>query len=424
MKVLWFTDSPSMTSGSLNLERNITGWIESLQKEIIKIDGLELGIAFPLGNEEETRLEIANTRYFSYPFSESNKNNIGFWNRWNHKIEPESIITYYLKIVEEFNPDVIQIFGTESPFGLMIPLVKTPTVIHIQGNLTIIAKKWFSGLSFNSILRYSNVKTLIKAYGLWHLYFNFLNRAARERKLMDFCKYYIGRTDWDRRICKMLSPSSKYYHCEELLRNEFYQSKRWQKPTQAKIKLVTTIGSVVYKGLETILETASLLFKNHLFEYEWIVAGVKGNEEIISIIEKSYNLRFADLNIYFKGSLNAAKLIEELSHAHIYVHPSHIENSPNSVCEAMLLGMPVIATYAGGIPSIVANGIEGLLVQDGDPYSMAGAITDLIHDEVLMCSLAENAYNKAIVRHDRKIVRERMSEIYENILEESKSKLS
>jgi glycosyltransferase involved in cell wall biosynthesis len=421
MKVLWFTDSPSLASGFLNLERNITGWIESLQKEIIKIDGIELGVVFPLGNEKESRFEIANTKYFSYPYPKSKKNIVGLWNRWNHKIEPDSIINHYLKIVEEFKPDVIQIFGTESPFGLIIPLVNVPTIIHIQGNLTVYSKKWFSGLSSISILRYSNIKTFLRAYGLWHLYYHFSNRAVRERKLMQFCKYYIGRTDWDRRISKVLSPSSNYYHCEELLRNDFYLAERWQIPKQDKVKFVTTISSMAYKGLETILETSKLLCDIHAFEFEWVIAGVKGTEEIISSIEKTYNLRFSDQHVYFKGSLNAEKLIGEFRQASIYVHTSHIENSPNSVCEAMLMGMPIIATYAGGTPSIVENGIEGLLVQDGDPYSLAGAITELIQDEGLMLSMAENAHIKAIVRHDQRQVRERMSEIYKNVIEEYNS---
>lgn len=416
MKVLWFTDSPSLASGFLNLERNITGWIESLQKEIIKIDGLELGVAFPYGYEKEQRFEFAGSKYFSYPFPKSKKNISGIMNRWKHDVEPESIINYYLKIVEEFNPDVIQIFGTESPFGLMIPHVKVPVVIHIQGNLTVYSKKWFSGVNLNNILRYSNAKTFLRAYGLWHLYFNFLNRATRERKLMKLCKYFIGRTDWDRRISKVLSPSSKYYHCEELLRKEFYEVKRWQKPTRDKIKIVTTISSMSYKGLETILETSNLIKENHLFEYEWIIAGIKGTEEIVNTIEKTYKLKFADQNIFFKGSLNAEKLIAELNQAHVYVHPSHIENSPNSVCEAMLMGMPVIATYAGGTPTIVADGIEGILVQDGDPYSLAGAIAELIQDEDLMVSLGQNAFAKASVRHNEKQVSESVVAIYKDII--------
>jgi glycosyltransferase involved in cell wall biosynthesis len=424
MKVLWFTDSPSLASAHLNIERNITGWIVSLQKEIEKNNEIQLGVAFPFGYEKESNFELNHTQYFSYPFPKTKSNLAGIWDRWNHKIESENIIAYYLKIVDKFKPDVIHVFGTESPFGLIIPQVKVPVVIHIQGNLTITAKKWFSGLSSINVLRYSNVKNLIKAYGLWHLYFHFSNRAARERKLMNYCRYYIGRTDWDRRISKVFSPSSTYFHCEELLRDEFYHVQPWQKPEKNKIRLVSTISTMAYKGLETILEASNLLKNICSSEIEWIVAGINGNEEIIRMIEKSTNLKFADHNICFKGSLSAEKLIIELREANMYVHPSHIENSPNSICEAMIMGMPVVATYAGGTPSILENGKEGLLVQDGDPYSLTGAITDLIMDKDLTLLISRNAYKRAVLRHDKQLVRERMSFIYQKIFEDSKQQLN
>lgn len=420
MKVLWFTDSPSLASGFLNLERNITGWIESLQKEIEKIEDIELGVAFPFGNTEEKRFDIENTKYFSFPYPKSKKNFNSFLSRWKHETEHESVISHYLKIVEEFNPDVIQIFGTESPFGLIIPYVKIPVVIHIQGNLTVYSKKWFSGISNFNILKHSNLKTIYKAYGLWHLYYNFVKRSDRERRIMSTCQYFIGRTDWDRRISNVLSDSSQYYHCEELLRSDFYLAERWKKPNQKRIKIVSTVSTMVYKGLETILETAELLQKKAAFDFEWSIAGIKGTEEIIGIIEKVFNKKFSDQNIIFKGSLNPVKLLEELHQSTVYVHPSHIENSPNSVCEAMLIGMPVIATYSGGTPSIVLNGTDGLLVQDGDPFAMAGAIIDLVKDNSLMLSLTENAFNKAKIRHDRKIVRDQMAEIYLKIIEDHK----
>jgi glycosyltransferase involved in cell wall biosynthesis len=177
---------------------------------------------------------------------------------------------------------------------------------------------------------------------------------------------------------------------------------------------------MAYKGLETILEASNLLKNICSFEIEWIVAGINGNEEIIRMIEKSTNLKFADHNIYFKGSLSADKLISELSEANMYVHPSHIENSPNSICEAMIMGMPVVATYAGGTPSMLENGKEGLLVQDGDPYSLTGAINDLIMDKDLTLLISRNAYKRAVLRHDKQLVRERMSFIYQEIFEDSK----
>lgn len=420
MRVLWFTNTPSLASEVLNDKNNIGGWIASLEKEVYKSEEVELSVAFHFGYSEKRQFNIEKTKYFSFPFRVLSKGHrMGTFSRWKHKIEPAADVNFYLEIIEQFKPDIIHIFGTEQAFGLIIDEVDVPVVIQIQGNLSVCEKKWFSGLSSCEILLHSKIKTILYAYGIWHQTFALKKRAKRERILMRNCKYIIGRTDWDRRISKILSPSSKYYHCEELLRNEFYLTKRWQKPVEEKIRLVTTISTMAYKGLEAILETSQLLKQNSFFEYEWIIAGIKGTEEIVRIIESTYKLRFADQNISFRGSLSAEKLISELSQAHIYIHPSHIENSPNSVCEAMILGMPVIATYAGGTPSIVSNGVDGLLVQDGDPYAMAGAILELVQDNELMLSLADNAYNTAIVRHNKKDVSEGLVEIYKKIIAEN-----
>ncbi|MGV8962756.1 MAG: glycosyltransferase family 4 protein [Candidatus Saccharimonadaceae bacterium] len=424
MKVLWFSNTPSLAAEILHDQSNLRGWVSSLEKELIKVEGIELGVVFTYGFEGKKHFKIGTTNYYSVPYAHTKGRIRGIFSRWKHNIEPAGDINYYLEIVEEFKPDVIHIFGTEYAFGLIIEKVKVPIIIQIQGNLSVCEKKWFSGLSNCNILRHSNPKVIIQAYGLWHLYFLFSKRASRERKLMQFCKYFIGRTDWDRRISHVLSPGRKYYHCEELLRDEFYQADLWQKPVKTNIKFVSTVSPMVYKGLETILETSKLLSDMNLCDFEWNIVGVKGNEEIISIIEKTYGLRFAEQNIYFKGSMNSNKLIVELSQAQIYVHPSHIENSPNSVCEAMLLGIPIIATYAGGTPSIIANGVEGLLVQDGDPFSLAGAISELIQDKNLMLFLGSNAHNKAIVRHDRKQVSERIVAIYKEVIKDNSNELS
>jgi glycosyltransferase involved in cell wall biosynthesis len=66
----------------------------------------------------------------------------------------------------------------------------------------------------------------------------------------------------------------------------------------------------------------------------------------------------------------------------------------------MLLGMPIIATFSGGIPSIITDKKECLLVQDGDPFALAGAILELIKDQDYAQRLGDNARERALVRHN------------------------
>lgn len=417
MRVLWFTNTTSLAAEALNDKGNIGGWIAALEAEVAKVDEIELGVAFHYGISEKKQFSIGRTKYFSFPYPILSKGHKkGIISRWKHKIEPISIVKYYLEVVDQFKPDIIHIFGTELAYGLIIEKVKIPVIIWIQGNLSVYEKKWFSGLSNCTILRHSSIKNLIYGYGTWHLYFLFKKRVKREKEMMLNCSYIIGRTDWDRRISLILSPNSKYFHCDDLLRSDFYTSKRWLNNIHTRMILHSTLSSLNYKGIETILETALLLKKSNLLDFEWHVAGLNGNEELIQIIEKYYGHKFTDYGIIFNGNLNSERLIEMLLETDCFVHPSHIENSPNSVCEAMLLGVPVIATYAGGTSNLITNGIEGLLIQDGDPYSFAGAILELYKDNDLKTKISFNAEAKAREKHNRNKVLRDLLKIYDTVL--------
>src|SRR6185312_12951483 len=157
----------------------------------------------------------------------------------------------------------------------------------------------------------------------------------------------------------------------------------------------------IYKGLETILECKKILDKiNSKCKILWKIAGISESDEIPYLVERKYKTSFKENDIYLSGPLQVKELLNELLKANVFIHPSHIDNSPNSVCEAMLLGMPVIATFAGGIPSIMENKKEGLLVQDGDPYALAGAIMELQENSSYANELGMNARAKARVRHN------------------------
>jgi glycosyltransferase involved in cell wall biosynthesis len=106
--------------------------------------------------------------------------------------------------------------------------------------------------------------------------------------------------------------------------------------------------------------------------------------------------------------------------ADIFVHPSHIENSPNSLCEAMLLGMPVIATAVGGVLSMLNDKQEGILIQDGDPYSMAGAVLELIANRNYAKKLGLNARSKAMEKHDPDKIANQLMTAYFSVLSQNK----
>ena len=65
--------------------------------------------------------------------------------------------------------------------------------------------------------------------------------------------------------------------------------------------------------------------------------------------------------IVFTGLLNEKQMCQQYLKSHVFVCPSSIENSPNSLGEAMILGVPCIGSYVGGIPDMLEHGKEGFI---------------------------------------------------------------
>ena len=116
------------------------------------------------------------------------------------------------------------------------------------------------------------------------------------------------------------------------------------------------------------------------------------------------------------GTASKEELAEALCATSCYVHPSYIENSPNSVCEAQILGVPIIATHVGGISSLIDDGCNGILFPANAPYTAASLIKQLTSDRELAERLSSNAIEKATKRHCPNEIIIRLYNIYDYII--------
>jgi glycosyltransferase involved in cell wall biosynthesis len=83
----------------------------------------------------------------------------------------------------------------------------------------------------------------------------------------------------------------------------------------------------------------------------------------------------------------------------------------------MLLGMPCIATFAGGTGSMLKDGEEGIMIQDGDPWALAGSILELYRDPVKAQKYGQNARQRALIRHDKETITNGLIDIYQKVLD-------
>jgi glycosyltransferase involved in cell wall biosynthesis len=116
------------------------------------------------------------------------------------------------------------------------------------------------------------------------------------------------------------------------------------------------------------------------------------------------------------GAQTPAQIAAELARASAFVLPSHIENSPNALCEAMLVGTPCIAAFVGGVPSLVKDGEEGLLFHDADPFALAAAIDRLLGDRELASHLGAAGRATARRRHDPERIARQAAGVYGEVL--------
>ena len=94
---------------------------------------------------------------------------------------------------------------------------------------------------------------------------------------------------------------------------------------------------------------------------------------------------------------------------------SAVEGSPLALMEAMGAGKPVVATRVGGVPDIVRDGVEGLLVQSRDPEALAGAIVTLLRDPRLRERMSAAGRERQRTEFDIHVMVTRLEALYESL---------
>ena len=104
-----------------------------------------------------------------------------------------------------------------------------------------------------------------------------------------------------------------------------------------------------------------------------------------------------------------------LNEAALFVLPSLSEGLSNAVLEAMACGLPVVATRVGGIPDIITDGVNGLLVPPGQPEQLAEALWHVLNDRALAEKLGANARRTVIEQYCLDNMLTAYQSLYQNV---------
>ena len=223
----------------------------------------------------------------------------------------------------------------------------------------------------------------------------------------------MGRTIWDERLTTIQSKGSHYWHVDEAIRSTFLTSNKVRNNSR-EIQLLSIGCSSFWKGPDMLLKTAKILKHNGL-NFQWIVAGSM-NYYVKRSVEYSEKTTFEDNNVKILGFVKPDQLVSLINNSTLYVHTAYIENSPNSICEAQCLGLPIVATNVGGIPSLIRNGIDGELVPANDPYQMATCIMKLVNNKEQLSVYSANSREAALKRHNPNNIMCQLIDCYKDVL--------
>lgn len=423
MKLLCFSVTPTQSAlQAFNMENTLNGggWIDSLIRFLpLDSNNSELWVCSLLWGAETT-METddpgrENIHYVCFPSATP------FLDTVNQKTEAA-----FRKIIERVNPDVVHIFGTETMNSNVLEKIagKDRTLVSITGLVSLYEKHFFGGIS-TEMRSMTTIRDILRG-SIFADYRKIKKNARIEIDTLRNCQYVTGRTDWDRACTLLTNPDIHYFFCNENLRDAFYCNS-WSYEKCEKHSIFSSSSASPLKGAHQIIEALPIILRHYpdtkLYltgndprESSGLVHRLKrtGYQKYLCKLLDKYEINDA---VVFTGFLNEQQMAERCAKSNVYVLPSCIENSPNSLCEAMLMGVPSVASDVGGVPSLLESGKDGFLYPFDEPYMLAYRVMQLFSDEQLAKNLSNNARIRALDRHDRQLNGETMYQIYHQIAE-------
>lgn len=335
----------------------------------------------------------------------------------------------FRKELQTFQPDVIHVWGTE--YGHTLAMVNAAEqcelldhlVVSIQGLCSVISRHYTEGIP-QTVQRRSTFRDMVRQDNILQQQKKFALRGELEVKALKKVRHVIGRTDWDRACVQQVNPQADYHFCNETLRESFYEG-QWQYSACKKHRIFASSCVYPVKGFHYLLEA----FGEVLKDYPDATLAVPGKSFLKSgdwkerIRQNSYHRYLADLaeqyalkdKLEFLGSLSAEGMKQAYLEANVFVLPSTIENSPNSLGEAMLLGVPCVASDVGGVANLMERGKEGYIYQSTAPYMLAYSIKQMFAMEDAAQTFGMAAREHAQHTHDPRKNLQDLMDIYKKL---------
>ncbi|WP_418417342.1 glycosyltransferase family 4 protein [Blautia sp.] len=422
MRVMWtvFVTFPEVANKVKKKAEYACTWARALSEPLRK--EVELAIVSVYSEKRLGKFEVNGVKYYFIPNEKKLKRTGG----------GKEAQKYWKEILDDFEPDIIHVHGSESPvpYELIALHPDIPIFLTLQGVLSNYYKDAYAGIEILDVIKNTTLRDVIRNSGIIGDRRKEKKRSKIEQEMLCNIRFVGGRTTWDKVSVFSINSKIHYFFSPEMIRSEFYDSTRWNVQNIRRHRIFMHQGFKPIKGLHILLE-AMFILKKRYPDLELYMSGsnyMKNSTLKDKILQPGYiKYLFKKINeykltecIHFTGILNATQIIDELKKAHVMVLPSSIENSPNSLCEAQLVGIPCVASYVGGVPEMIENGENGFLYTFNEPLMLAEYISKIFESDELAEKFSEREYKKIREKQNQEFVLRKTLENYTKIIEEWK----
>lgn len=416
MKVLWvvnilFPEAQRVVTGNGSLKSS-GGWMLGAAEALLNHEEVDLYVSCPTTLVNELCcIEGEKIKYYLFPLGEGNT-------RKNPEYQK-----YWKQISEQIEPDVVHIHGTEYSHGLeyVEACGASNVVVSIQGLTSVYTRYYKGGLDTWDVLRNITLRDILKGT-LFHDQRSFNKRGKYEVELFKKVSHVIGRTSWDKAHVWAINPDSHYHFCNEILRPDFY-SGSWEYQKCKKHTIFLSSAAYPIKGVHQVLKALPLILRHYPDTQVRIASGKSIYPRSFKerLLDKGYNKYLRSLirrfhlekHIVLLDPLDAEGMKREYLSSNVFVCPSSIENSPNSLGEAQILGVPVLASYVGGIPDMMRDD-EEYIYRFEEVEMLAEKICHIFGSSLEFCN--KDMRDEARERHDRFRNSNSLVQIYKDVL--------
>jgi glycosyltransferase involved in cell wall biosynthesis len=336
----------------------------------------------------------------------------------------EETVADIVKSAEDFSPDLIHVWGTESFWGLLTArkLVRGQALLEMQGVKGAIAKVYHGGLSLceqmsciglKEVVRQSTIGLGRKRFEIW---------GEIEREIISQHNYIAVQTKWVEAQVKTVNYGCSVFKTALLLREPFYNALPW-KFLNNHVVFCSVAYPSPFKGLHIAINATAIL-RNRFPDIKLRIAGAHQKNRLrqdgyIAWLNRRISKLGLGKNVEWLGALDATETVAEMKMASAMVIPSYIENCSNAMQEAMKVGTPVIASFAGGLPSLARDEESALFFPVGDEIMCAHQLSRVLTECELAERLSKKAKGIAATRNDSERIVSRQLEIYQQVISEN-----